>query len=342
MNSPKISVIVPVYNVEKYLRCCMDSLLNQTFTDIEIIIVVDKVSPPPDNCPAICDEYAKQDHRIKVVHATNQGLGLALNAGLEVAAGEFIAFVDPDDYIETIAYEKLYSISLDTKADVIYFPFQRFNDQGKRWRKNYYQEKRYHSEEEIRGLMLNMISNRPDAKKDLNIECSVCCGFFRGDIIRKYKLRFKNERELISVDRLFNLEYLLHSSRVITIPDAFYHYRVNLSSMSRTASPESITKNHFYYRYLLDFLETNNFGNEGYLRATRWFIGYSRSDIRKYVHSSLSKKEKMRWLKEVINREYWKEIAIVYPYRQLSLRYALHFYLLNKGYCRFLYYYSKL
>jgi len=342
MNTPKISVIVPVYNVEKYLPCCMNSLLNQTFTDIEIIIVVDKVSPPPDNCPAICDEYAKHDHRIKVVHAINEGLGLALNAGLEVATGEFIAFVDPDDYIETNAYEKLYSMSVDTKADAIYFPFQRFNDQGERWRKNYYKEKLYHTEEEIRGLMLNMISNRPEAKKDLNIECSVCCGFFRHDIIRMHGLRFKDERELISVDRLFNVEYLKYSSKIITIPDAFYNYRVNPLSMTRVTKTDSIVKNYFYYQYLLEMLKTNNFGMEGYLRATRFFIGYCRNSIRSFIQSSLSRREKMQWLREVVNQPVWREIASSYPYKQLPLKYALHFYLLHKGYRRLLYYYSKL
>ncbi|MDR2834406.1 MAG: glycosyltransferase, partial [Streptococcaceae bacterium] len=90
MNTPKISIIVPVYNVEKYLPQCMDSLLNQTLTNIEIILVDDG---SPDNCPAMCDEYAKQDNRVKVVHKENGGLGYARNSGLEIANGEYITFV---------------------------------------------------------------------------------------------------------------------------------------------------------------------------------------------------------------------------------------------------------
>jgi len=343
MNNPKISVIVPVYNVEKYLPCCMDALLNQTFTDIEIVIVVDKVSPPPDNCPAMCDEYAKQDHRVKVVHAKNEGLGLALNAGLEVAKGQFIAFNDPDDYIETHTYEKLISEYEGTNADVIYYPFQRFNDQGETWRKNFYTRKLYSTEEEIRELILNMISNPPNAKKDRNIECSVCCGLYRHDIIRKNEIRFKNEREFLSVDLLFNFDYLLYSSRVITIPDAFYHYRENPLSLSRALKPENVTQNHFLYRYLLEILEKNNFGIDGYLRATRLMIGVSRGDIRQYIQeASLSKKEKIQWLKKVVSLTYWKEIAVKYPYWRLPLKHALYFYLLYKRYCRLLYYYSDL
>lgn len=91
MENPKVSIIVPIYNVEKYLDRCMESLLNQTLEDIEIIMVDDG---SPDNCPKMCDEYAKKDARIKVVHKKNGGLADARNAGLDVATGKYVAFVD--------------------------------------------------------------------------------------------------------------------------------------------------------------------------------------------------------------------------------------------------------
>lgn len=96
MKYPKVSIILPIYNVEKYLDRCMESLLNQTLEDIEIIMVDDG---SPDNCPQMCDEYAKKDNRVKVVHKKNAGLGFARNSGLDVAKGEYIAFVDSDDYV---------------------------------------------------------------------------------------------------------------------------------------------------------------------------------------------------------------------------------------------------
>ena len=92
--TPKISCIVPVYNVEKYLRRCVDSILNQTFTDFELILVDDG---SPDNSPAICYEYAVKDSRIKVIHKVNGGVSSARNVGLDVAKGEWICFVDSDD-----------------------------------------------------------------------------------------------------------------------------------------------------------------------------------------------------------------------------------------------------
>lgn len=102
---PQISVIVPIYNVEKYICRCVDSILNQTFTDFECILVDDG---SPDNCGRICDEYAKKDRRVKVVHKKNGGLSDARNAGIEVAQGEYLGFVDSDDWIHPQMYEILY------------------------------------------------------------------------------------------------------------------------------------------------------------------------------------------------------------------------------------------
>lgn len=339
--NPKVSIIVPVYNVEKYLNRCIDSLLNQSLKDIEIILVDDG---SPDHCPAMCDEYAKQDHRVKVIHKKNEGQGYARNSALEIADGQYIAFVDSDDYVELNAYQKLYSIITDTKADVVYCTFRRFNDQGSTWMEtSICKEILCHTKEEIRGLMLDMIANRPKAKLDRDVQVSACCALYRHDMIKQFGIKFKSDRELNGgEDMPFNLNYLLHSSSVIVKPDIFYNYRLNLSSWSHSVKPEAITKNYFYYQNLLEILRTNDFGEDGHFRATRHFLGNSRRDIRLYIQSSLSKREKLLWLKEVINHYAWSEIASSYPYRQLPLKYALHFYLLHKGHCRLLYYYSKL
>jgi glycosyltransferase involved in cell wall biosynthesis len=114
---PIISIIVPIYNVEKYLDRCITSLRNQTLKNIEIILVDDG---SPDNCPNLCDKYAQQDYRIKVIHQKNKGLGLARNAGIDIAQGKYIAFVDSDDYVSTKMYEQLYNESLKQDFDIIY------------------------------------------------------------------------------------------------------------------------------------------------------------------------------------------------------------------------------
>ena len=110
-----ISVIIPVYKVEKYLCRCVDSVLEQTYTNMEIILVDDG---SPDNCPVMCDEYARQDSRVKVIHQENAGLSGARNAGIDMAQGQWLAFVDSDDYLAADFLERLYQACLDTGSSL--------------------------------------------------------------------------------------------------------------------------------------------------------------------------------------------------------------------------------
>ena len=121
VNAPLISVIIPVYNVEKYLKKCVDSVLNQTYDNLEIILVDDG---SPDNCGKMCDDYAGKDSRIKVVHKENGGLPSARNAGIDAANGEFITFVDSDDYIHEKMVETLYNNLCSTDSDISVCGFQ--------------------------------------------------------------------------------------------------------------------------------------------------------------------------------------------------------------------------
>ena len=128
MSKPKISVIVPVYNVENYIDRCINSIINQTFEDLEIILVDDK---SPDGSPQKCDEWGKQDGRIKVIHKSrNEGLGFARNTGLEYAMGEYVTFVDSDDWIDLNMYSDLYSLCKQYNADIIYSGLKRINAKG--------------------------------------------------------------------------------------------------------------------------------------------------------------------------------------------------------------------
>lgn len=115
MANEKVSVIVPIYNVEAYLPQCVDSILNQTYDNLEIILVDDG---SPDNCGAICDEYAAKDCRIRVIHQENGGLSAARNAGLDIADGEYIAFVDSDDFIADTMIERLLRSAAEANADM--------------------------------------------------------------------------------------------------------------------------------------------------------------------------------------------------------------------------------
>lgn len=120
---PNLSIIVPIYNVEKYLERCINSILNQTFSDFELILVDDG---SPDNCGKICDEYKEKDNRIMVIHKKNGGLSDARNAGLDVAKGKYIGFVDSDDIIHPRMYEALFQCINKSNSDIAQCKFKKF------------------------------------------------------------------------------------------------------------------------------------------------------------------------------------------------------------------------
>lgn len=126
MNSPLISIIVPIYNVEKYLDKCIDSIVNQTYKNLEIILVDDGSN---DKSSYICDDWGKKDKRIIVIHKLNGGLSDARNAGLDIAKGEYISFIDSDDFVSIKFIEKLYEYMIITNSDLIQCTYQKVHEQ---------------------------------------------------------------------------------------------------------------------------------------------------------------------------------------------------------------------
>ena len=124
MDKPLISVVVPIYKVEQYLKACVDSIVNQTYSNLEIILVDDG---SPDKCPEMCDEYAKRDNRIKVIHQENGGLSAARNSGINAAQGEFLTFIDSDDFVAENYVEVLYNGLLKFDADISIATFCTFS-----------------------------------------------------------------------------------------------------------------------------------------------------------------------------------------------------------------------
>lgn len=120
----RFSIIIPIYKVEKYLNKCVNSVLKQTYSNLEIILVDDG---SPDNCPKMCDEYLKKDNRIKVIHKENGGLSSARNAGLDIAKGDYILFVDSDDYVDYSLCEEILSYFHDD-VDIVAFEYEKFYD----------------------------------------------------------------------------------------------------------------------------------------------------------------------------------------------------------------------
>lgn len=334
----KVSIIIPVYNVEKYLDKCVQSAINQTLQDIEIILVDDE---SPDNCPQMCDEYAKKYSRIKVVHKKNGGLGFARNFGLEVAAGEYVTFLDSDDFVDLYTYEHLYNLAVKNNLDAIYYKYTRFTIEDEVVARQPNNDITKYFDEDIKELMLDIIASEPSAKVDHKIQCSSCTAMYRMDVIKDNNVRFHSERELISEDLIFNLDFLKYATKVAFNNGAHYHYRVNPTSLTSTVRTDRIEKNLRLYEYIKDNINfwklEKDKANE---RNARLFIGNSRSSIKHVLNSTYNKKK--QWLKHNLSLPIWKELYLSYSWNVLPGYSRVYFYLCYKSYIHVLLFLSKI
>ena len=301
----------------------MHSACNQTLQDIEIILVDDE---SPDNCPQLCDEYAIQDSRIKVVHKKNGGLGFARNSGLEVATGEYVTFLDSDDFVDLCTYEHLYNLAVKNNLDAVYYKFKRFTNEDEVEQTELSNEIAKYEKENIKELMLDIIASEPSAKVDHKIHCSSCTAMYRFEIIKKNNVRFHSERELISEDLIFNLDFLKYANKVAFNNGSHYHYRVNPTSLTSTIRTDRIEKNLALYNYIKDNIE--NWGlnyKKGYERVCRLFIGSSRMAMSLFLNSKKSS-NKSQWLKNEISKSIWTTIFMSYNWKALPKYQSLFFY----------------
>lgn len=229
--NPKVSIVVPVYRVECYLERCTQSLVNQTLKEIEIILVDDG---SPDKCPQMCDEYAKKDYRVKVIHKQNAGLGMACNSGIEVAIGDYIAFCDSDDYVDVKMYETMYKAALEHHADVVFTGIQTVDEnEVVRPMSKPVQKAVLSQRKQIEAYLLDMVASKPSATNDRDIQMSAKVVLYKREMIEKYHLRFESERVFISEDLIWHIDVLAHASCVCLLPETFYYYYYNTTSLSK-------------------------------------------------------------------------------------------------------------
>lgn len=226
MANELISVIIPVYNVEQYLEECIDSILSSTYQNLEIILVDDG---SPDRCPQICDDYAKKDTRIRVIHQRNQGLSAARNAGLQIATGMYIAFVDSDDVISPVLYEKLVAVMQKENADLVACEYTR-NIEKLDHTCDYTDEQLHF----VLGFepCLSVLTNTPQVRSFTWTNCMVWNKLFRRDRIHAL---FQLDA-MPAEDQLFSWEYAKFCNKLVIIPKVLYFWRPNQRSITHNPS----------------------------------------------------------------------------------------------------------
>lgn len=327
MNKPKISIIVPIYNVEKYFKRCVESLLNQTLQDIEIILVDDE---SPDNCPMICEEYAAIDSRIKVIHKENGGLGYARNSGLEIATGEYVAFVDSDDYVDVTMYEKLYSTAKKYSLDTVYCGFNNLDNNLKVHSESEVSKLTiFDSKEKIQGVLLDMIACEPSSRIERKYRMSVWHSLYSRELINNKKIRFCSEREFISEDIIFDIHYLTSASKIAFIPDSLYYYCYNDNSLTTLFREDRLKKHIILYKELIRQFDLLNYKKSVFKqRVDRFFIGYVRTNIRGISSANIPFNEKKKLINEICIDPIWACLND-YPFNKMPIKHKIIMYLIR-------------
>lgn len=243
--NPKISVIVPVYKVEKYLRKCVDSLLAQTFEDFEVILVDDG---SPDYSGNICDEYVTRDRRVRVIHQQNGGVSVARQAGMDIARGEYTIHVDPDDWVEPTMLSSLYAKAKEEEADMVICDFYMNSPCQQAY---------------IRQKPSNL--NHETILRELfqHLHGSCCNKLIRRVCYNKYGVKFP-----INISRGEDFcvvcSLLLYPLKISYLPKAFYHYVKNKNSITHTYTQKSVDDQILRVNYLEKILDEERYDSELY------------------------------------------------------------------------------
>lgn len=286
-----VTVIIPIYNVEKYLDRCIESIVNQTYKNLEIILVDDG---SPDNCPLMCDEWAKKDGRIKVVHKQNAGLGMARNTGIENATGKYIFFFDSDDYVDTTIVEKCVLSAEKYGADAVIYGRSEVYDDGRIVAKALKPTKEVFTSQEVTSELLPAMFTY-----DMGFGVSAWGKMFSLDIFRKFNLRFVSEREIISEDAYFALEFFSRIKTASIVNESLYFYYKRGDSLSRVFRADRHSKNDIFYQKSMDYIKSADLPRNVATHFTARYHMYVIAAMKQLLSSDLPKKEKNVYLKEM-------------------------------------------
>ncbi len=243
-----ISIIVPVYNVGPYLERCVQSLLGQSMTELEIVLVDDGST---DNSPELCREFAASDDRIRLIRKENGGLADARNAGLAVARGEYIGFVDGDDWIEEDTCLRMAEIIARERPDVIRFGYRKLADGAVTGSFSYPYGDGLYTGEELSRLRLDSVGTERALDYGYKRIMSACTGLYRRSLLEENRVLFESERELLNEDYLFVMQVMRLAGSVYICNRELYRYVTRPGSLTTVYRGDMYRrKKNLFARYL--------------------------------------------------------------------------------------------
>ena len=295
MCQPRVSVIIPVYNAEKYLDRCIESAVNQTYENIEIILVDDG---SVDSSPAICDEWAKKDERLKVIHKVNEGAGLARNSGLDVATGEYVVFIDSDDYIRTETVTKCVAASMGCDADIVLCARADVLPNGDISKKTVYTDKLYYRDSEVLEELFSSLCNH---SKGFGL--GVVGQMLKMKILKDEKIRFRSERVFLSEDAVFLTEYFSAVRSAKVIPEHLYMCVIHSDSLSNEIKNDFQKKNNLFLKMIMEISESNNYSEKVRNHLKARYLDYALVGAKQIASVKASVNEKRLLLKRLYKDE---------------------------------------
>lgn len=292
MQDVKISIIVPVYQVKDYLSKCINSILNQTYENIEVILVDDGST---DGSEEICDKYEEQDSRIKVIHKTNGGLVSARKAGIQIAQGDYIGYIDSDDWIEESMFEVLYHNMVKSKADIVICAHTEEYDGKSEIVKNYIHSGVYSGKLLINDFYTKMLYEPEISRWGVSPAC--WDKLFKKDLI--YDLQMEvDERIWDGEDHAFVYPAMLNAKCICVIDDVSYHHRIRKNSVATGYDPRCFERFNYLFSGLKEKFEKSSYWDilkKTFPYEMRWFLfkhiccelGISEVDERCYFASCL-------------------------------------------------------
>ena len=300
MNKGLVSIVVPIFNVEPFLDRCLNSIVNQTYRNLEIILVDDG---SPDNCPRMCDAWAAKDRRIRVIHKENEGLGMARNTGIENATGEYICFFDSDDYVSLDTVEKAYLRAKSQSADVVIFGIFRVNSCGKVVTKFAPETTmQFFEGSDIQKQFLpDLIDNRYHGTKTKNLCLSACSCLFSMALIERVNWRFVSERNLISEDSYSMIWLYKYVKKVSVLTEALYYYCDNEGSLSQSYRPDRYDKIRLFYIECQEMARLQGYNKEVQSAISRLFLAFSIAAMKQIAAAKLPQRARLQNIRIILN-----------------------------------------
>ncbi|MGX1193666.1 glycosyltransferase family 2 protein [Metabacillus sp. SLBN-84] len=335
--NPKISIIVPIYNVEKYLSRCLESLLNQMFTDAEIICINDGST---DLSGKILDDFQNKHPELIVMNKRNNGVSEARNDGLRIAKGEYIGFVDPDDWIHPSMYHELYQTAVKENADIVMCSYVREFGTHSNVKKFPCQPVVAYRDSEVQSIFLKRLIGPTDKEaaypENLDSWGTVWSKLYKAELIKNHHLYFTDLKLIGSnEDTLFNMHAVYHADSIVFFNKPLYHYwRANESSVTTKYNSKLTGQFLTLYQIMENFIEEKELGNEYTAvlknRISLNTLGLGLNTISKSNKSSFA--ERSGQLKEIISNDQIKRALWQFNTSHCSAAWKTFFFFAKNGF----------